>query len=94
MQGAMDNFLQTITSNLFGNGMNKQVYLIKDECHLATNNLDTISEDYFSKTINISATPKLIRGQVPDVEVTEEAAINAKLIKSVEWNENDSDVAP
>lgn len=93
MQGAMDNFLQTITSNLFGNGMNKLVYLIKDECHQATNNLDTISEDYFTKTINISATPKLTRGQVPDVEVTEEAAINAKLIKTVEWKENDSDVA-
>ena len=93
MQGAMDNFLQTITSNLFGNGMNKQVYLIKDECHQATNNLDTISEDYFSKVINLSATPKLTRGQVPDVEVTEEAAINAKLIKTVEWNEDESDVA-
>ncbi|MCQ2242974.1 MAG: DEAD/DEAH box helicase family protein [Bacteroidaceae bacterium] len=93
MQGAMDNFLQTITRNLFGNGLDKKVYLIKDECHQATNNLDTISTDFFSKTINISATPKLSRGQVPDVEVTEEAAINAKLIKTVEWNEEDSDVA-
>ena len=93
MQGAMDNFLQTITSNLFGNGMNKQVYLIKDECHQATKNLDTISTAYFSKTINISATPKLKRGQVPDVEITEEEAINAKLIKTVEWKEKDSDVA-
>ena len=93
MQGAMDNFLQTITSNLFGNGMNKQVYLIKDECHQATNNLDSISKDYFSKTINMSATPKLSRGQVPDVEITEEAAVNARLIKTVEWNEEDSDVA-
>lgn len=93
MQGAMDNFLQTITSNLFGNGLNKQVYLIKDECHQATNNLDTISIDYFSKIVNISATPKLSRGQVPDVEVTEEAAVNAKLIKTVEWNEEESDVS-
>ena len=93
MQGAMDNFLQTVTRNLSGNGLSKQVYLIKDECHQATNNLDTISKDYFSKTINISATPKLTCGQVPDVEVTEEAAVNAKLIKTVEWNENDSDVA-
>ena len=93
MQGAMDNFLQTITKNLFGNGLNKQVYLIKDECHQATNNLDTISTDYFTKVINISATPKLSRNQVPDVEVTEEAAINAKLIKTVEWNEDDSDVS-
>lgn len=91
MQGPMDNFLEMVTSNLFG--LNKQVYLIKDECHQATNNLDTISKDYFSKIINISATPKLTRGQVPDVEVTEEAAVNAKLIKTVEWNEEDSDVA-
>lgn len=93
MQGAMDNFLQTITGAFFGSGLNKQVYLIKDECHQATNNLDTISSAYFTKVINISATPKLARKQVPDVEITEEAAINAKLIKTVEWNENNSDVA-
>lgn len=88
MQGAMDNFLKTMTTNLFGDGQNKTVYLIKDECHQATNNLDSLSETYFSKTINISATPKLSRRQVPDVEITEEEAINAKLIKSVEWDES------
>lgn len=93
MQGAMENFLQTITSNLFGNGLNKQVFLVKDECHQQTTNLDNISLDYFSKTVNISATPKLSRGQVPDVEVTEEEAMNAKLIKKVEWDETESDVA-
>lgn len=93
MQGAMDNFLQTVTGAFFGNGLNKQIYLIKDECHQATNNLDTISSAYFTKTVNISATPKLARRQVPDVEITEEEAINAKLIKTVEWNEDDSDVA-
>lgn len=88
MQGAMDNFLKTMTTNLFGDGQNKTVYLIKDECHQATNNLDSLSETYFSKIINISATPKLSRRQVPDVEITEEEAINAKLIKSVEWDES------
>lgn len=93
MQGAMENFLLTITANLFGNGLNKKVYLIKDECHQATKNLDNLSSCYFSRTINISATPKLTRGQVPDVEITEEAAINAKLIKTVEWNEVESDVS-
>lgn len=87
MQGAMDNFLKTMTMNLFGGGFNKTVYLIKDECHQATTNLDNLSDTYFSKIINISATPKLSRKQVPDVEITEEEAINAKLIKTVEWNE-------
>ncbi len=93
MQGPLDNFFQTITRNLFGNGMDKKIYLIKDECHQATNNLDSISASYFTKTMNCSATPKLSRGQIPDVEVTEEAAINAKLIKTVEWNEEESDIA-
>ena len=93
MQGPLENFFRTITRNLYGNGMNKEIYLIKDECHQATNNLDAISADYFSKTINVSATPNPERGQNPDVEVTEEAAVNAKLIKTVEWNEEDSDVA-
>ena len=93
MQGAMDNFLQTITNNLFGSGLNKVVYLIKDECHIATNNLDNLSTTYFTKTINFSATPKLKRNQYPDVEISEEEAINAKLIKSVEWIEDESEVA-
>jgi len=93
MQGAMDNFLQTITSNLFGNGLNKKVYLIKDECHIATNNLDSLSVTFFSKVINCSATPNLSRGQHPDVEITEEDAVNAKLIKEVEWIEEECDVS-
>lgn len=88
MQGAMENFLGTVTRSLFSTDLNKRVYLIKDECHQATNNLDNISESYFSKVINISATPKLSRRQVPDVEITEEEALNAKLIKDVEWNES------
>ena len=39
-QGVMLNFLNTITTNLFGGGQNKQIWLIKDECHQATKNLD------------------------------------------------------
>lgn len=92
MQGPLDNFFRTITSNLFGNGMNKQVFLIKDECHQATNNLD-LSATYFTKTLNCSATPDIKKKQKPDYEVTEEEAMNAKLIKSVEWFEDESDVA-
>lgn len=93
MQGAMDNFLQTITSNLFGFGLNKRVYLIKDECHIETKNLDSLSATYFAKVINCSATPNLKRGQTPDVEIREEDAVNANLIKKVEWVEDESDVA-
>ncbi len=90
MQGCMNNFLETITSNLFGNGLNKTIYLIKDECHQATNNLDNLSNLYFTKIINISATPNLKRGQNPDVEISDSEAVNAKLIKRVELgDEND-----
>ncbi len=92
-RGPMDNFLREITANIFGSGLNKQIYVIKDECHQATNNLDELANLYFAKTINISATPKLSRGQVPDVEITEEQAINAKLIKKVELCEDEVDVS-
>lgn len=87
MQGSMINFLNTITSKHLVSGLNKEIYLIKDECHIATNNLDGLSNDYFTKVINISATPKLKRGQIPDVEVKEKDAIAAKLIKSIVWGE-------
>ncbi len=93
MRGTMTNFLQEITANLYGNGMNKQIYVIKDECHQATNNLDELANLYFTKIINISATPKLSRGQVPDVEITEEQAINAKLIKKVELCKDEVDIS-
>ncbi|MCL2189450.1 MAG: DEAD/DEAH box helicase family protein [Defluviitaleaceae bacterium] len=83
MQGAMDNFLQHLTWHERIKGQGKKVYLIKDECHIATNNLDTLSEAYFSKIYNFSATPKLSRGQYPDVEITNENAVTAKLIKEV-----------
>ena len=90
MQGAMMNFLEQITSNLFGTGLNKSIYLIKDECHQATNNLDTLSNSFFKHTINFSATPNLRRGQNPDVEITDEEAVSVKLIKEVNMG-NDGD---
>lgn len=84
MQGPLSNFLISMTSALY-NG-NKTLYLIKDECHIATTNLD-LSLDFFTKIFYFSATPKLSRGQYPDVCIKDEEAENAKLIKSVEWDE-------
>ena len=84
MQGVMLNFLQTLTESYFGRGMKKKIWLIKDECHQATNNLDDLSEKHFQKVINFSATPNLRRGQVPDVQITDEEAVQARLIKRVE----------
>ncbi|MCI7003473.1 MAG: DEAD/DEAH box helicase family protein [Clostridia bacterium] len=93
MQGAMENFLMTLTlSDMFG-GLNKKIYLIKDECHIATNNLDTLSESIFSKVLNFSATPSLKRGQNPDVEITDDEAVNAKLIKHIELGDDNETVA-
>lgn len=93
MQGAMENFLQTLTLDKFFGGLGKKVYLIKDECHIATNNLDSIKSTIFSKTINFSATPNLKRGQNPDVEITDEEAVNAKLIKHIEMGDENETVA-
>ena len=90
MQGAMLNFLQTLTESYFGYGMGKKIWLIKDECHQATNNLDDLSEKHFQKVINFSATPNLRRGQVPDVQITDEEAVQAKLIKRVELNDDET----
>ncbi len=90
MKGAMKNFLDTITGSLFG--LNKKIYLIKDECHIETSNLNSISVNYFSKIINFSATPNLKRGQTPDVEITENEAIEAKLIKHVEFGSDDDTI--
>lgn len=85
----MDNFLQTMTLNKWLGGKEKKIYLIKDECHVATNNLDTLSSSYFDKVLNFSATPKLSRRQVPDVEITDTEAVNAKLIKYVELSDEE-----
>jgi type III restriction enzyme len=83
MRGPMINFLRNMTRDIFGQGLNKKIYLIKDECHQATNNLDEISEEFFVKVINFSATPNLGRGQLPDVQITEGEAMDAALIKKV-----------
>ncbi len=90
MQGAMTDFLQKITANIFGQGLNKKIYVIKDECHQATNNLDTLSQAFFERIINFSATPNLKRGQNPDVQITDDAAVKANLIKRIELG-SDSD---
>lgn len=84
-EGTLVNFLETVTS--ITGGCRKSVWLIQDECHQATNNLNDIAPSYFDKVINFSATPNLKRGQHPDVEITDEAAMNAKLIKCIEWGD-------
>ena len=77
--GALLNLL--ITLNFEG----KYVYLIKDECHIATNNLDELN-DQFVRIINSSATPRY----VPDVQITNEEAVSCKLIKKIA-DESDDD---
>lgn len=90
MQGAMQGFLLTMTikKELFRQGQGKQIYLIKDECHQATNNLDDLSEDFFTRIFNFSATPNLKRGQSPDVQITDEEAVQTNLIKRIELCED------
>lgn len=83
-QGALHQFLYTITTEK-PMGLEKKIYVIKDECHIATSNLDSLREDFFSKVFNFSATPKLRRGQLPDVEITEIDAVSASLIKRVSY---------
>lgn len=85
-RGGFINFLNIITSKNLMNGLNKEIYLIKDEGHQAKNNLDEVSH-YFTKTINITATPKIKEGQIPDVEIKEIDAIQTKLIKTVIWGD-------
>lgn len=89
--GVFLDFLEQMTANLFSNGKNKKIWVIKDECHQATRNLDEL-DDFFEKTINFSATPNLKRGQTPDVEITDEAAMNAQLIKRIEWGAEEDTV--
>lgn len=87
-EGTFLNFLQTIYGDLFssqnGGQAGRLIYVIKDECHIATSNLDELG-NYFSVIINFSATPKLSRKQLPDVEITNIDAEEAKLIKQVEF---------
>lgn len=93
MQGAMESFLQNLTLDSFFGGCGKKIYLIKDECHIATNNLDTLSEKFFTKIMNFSATPNVRRGQNPDVEITDDEAVAAKLIKQIECGADSDTVA-
>ena len=88
MQGAMEGFLYNMTSGEMFGGKNKKVFLVKDECHIATNNLDDLSKKFFTKIYNFSATPKLSRGQHPDVEIKNDDAVNAKLIKDIELKDD------
>lgn len=85
MRGPMINFLRTMTGDIFGEGKNKIVYLIKDECHQATSNIDTKLKGFFRKVINFSATPDKKKGQIPDIQITDEEAENVSLIKRVEF---------
>lgn len=74
-QQALLKFIQEITQI-----EHKRLFVIKDECHIKTNNLDELKE-HFSKVINISATPK---GKA-NVELKEIDAINCHLIKTVDY---------
>lgn len=92
-QGTLEAFLQQMTKY---NGMydkngtkQKKVYFIRDESHIATNKIEDKLFKYFEVVINFSATPKLSRGQIADVEVREEDAINCKLIKHIEQPDED-----
>ena len=87
MQGTMDGFLYELTMT-----QRREVWLVRDECHQATNNLDSLKDTYFSKTINFSATPNLRRGQNPDVEITDEEAEQVCLIKHVEPGDDEDGV--
>ena len=87
MQGAMQEWLMnTVLID------SHPIYLVKDECHQATNNLDTLATGFFRKTLNFSATPNLKRGQTPDVEITDEEAEQACLIKHVEMGSEEETV--
>ena len=89
-EGAFLNFLSEIRGDLQKGTAGKFIYVIKDECHIATSNLDELGA-YFSVVINFSATPKLSRRQLPDVEISNTDAENAKLIKQVDFqSEEDS----
>lgn len=87
MQGPMAAFLTQVKML-----ENKSIIWIKDECHIATTNLDSIAPLYFDTTVNFSATPKLSRGQYIDIEITDEEAEQCKLIKTVDWGDESETV--
>ncbi|MBO5628648.1 MAG: DEAD/DEAH box helicase family protein [Aeriscardovia sp.] len=84
-RGIFQNFLETMTSRFFGEGLGKTIYLIRDEGHVATNNLDEKAK-YFSRVFNFSATAS----KPYDVEISETEAVNAKLIKTVKFESDPS----
>ena len=84
--GAMERFLQGIRPNIL-NPNGKNIILIKDESHIATNNLDSLAKKYFDKTVNFSATPD--PKSIIDVEITEEEAEYCNIIKRVEYIEKE-----
>lgn len=65
----------------------RKIILIRDESHIATNNLNSLKE-YFSKTIHFSATPK---NDKFDLKLSEREAVRAKLIKEIEFIDNAND---
>ena len=50
-QGALPDFLRAITI-MKPLGLGKKIYVIKDECHIATSNLDSLADDYFERIFN------------------------------------------
>lgn len=91
MQGPMEKFIRSIKFKDGGILADKEIILIKDECHQATKNIDEKIAKECKKVLNISATPNLSRGQTPDVEITDDEAVAAHLIKEiVPGNESDT----
>jgi type III restriction enzyme len=79
MKGAFVSFLDELKKQ------NKKIILIKDECHQATNNLDNLKNEYFEKTLNLSATPKITQ---IDCKITNQEAMDVKLIKKIERSDS------
>lgn len=81
-QGPLERFFLNIKN------AGKKIYVIKDECHQATNNLDEYS-NFFDRVVNVSATPDDKKKQYVDVEITDDEAIAAHLIKHPEYQDYD-----
>lgn len=82
MQGPFEGFIQNLKEKKDRGGKEKKIYFIKDEYHIKTNNLDILSEKYFDKIIQLSATPK--KGDIVDVMITDKEAEDVNLIKKIE----------
>jgi type III restriction enzyme len=88
MAGPMIAFINMLHSQR----VPKRIYWVRDECHIETKNLNVLAKTCFDATINFSATPKLERGQHPDITITDEDAEEAMLIKRVEWGDDSASV--